>query len=432
MSGKYSEDSELTDFLPVQTNASSMSLPANTSDICCHPKASPWPRTRSRSSKIGPNPGKSRTFNPSSVSPTSIVVSFTVTPKSRFRSRVLPARVPLGTSPMSAVPPLKHLKRLSPQLRSLPIGFRTLQLQSRLTLPTTHSPLSFRLQLRMASCTRLHSTPGLFPLRNSTTMSTTKSSSLFLKLSSDGDITSKALDFRSMWSLITGTCNIFPRPKSSRVDKHDGPNTFPGSTSSSVSVPENLEPNPTHLLDDGTSILKRGIATMPVSTRRISARYSLPSNWHRPSELPPYPSQSFVDLSSWMLKGSIPTSGLNSEMIPFPPNTSTLSQTPHGPSTLMVYSVILDVSMFQIPGISDSVFSSTRTTIPLQDISVRQRLFTKSECTTTGPDSRSTSRTTASRAPYVPAPNQCATNPTDSSSNFLFPRNPGTQFPWIS
>src|SRR5882672_11064657 len=225
-----------------------------------------------------------------------------------------------------------------------------------------------------------------------------------------------------MWSLITRTCNIFPRPKSSHVNKHDGPNTFLGSTSSSVSIPENSEPNPTHLLDNGTSILKRGIATMPVSTRRISARYSLPSNWHRPSELPPYPSQSFVDLSSWMLKGSIPTFGLNSEMIPFPPNTS----------TLMVYSVIPDVSMFRIPGISDSVFSSTRTTIPLQDISVRRRLFTKSECTTTGPDSRSTSRTTASRAPYVPAPNQCATNPTDFSSNFLFLRNPGTQFPWIS
>ena len=34
-----------------------------------------------------------------------------------------------------------------------------------------------------------------------------KSSSQFLKLSNNGDIISKALDFRSMWSLITGTCN---------------------------------------------------------------------------------------------------------------------------------------------------------------------------------------------------------------------------------
>src|SRR5882672_5125175 len=113
MFGKYSEDSALTDFLPVQTSASSTLLPANTSDTCCHPKASPWPLTRSRLSKIGPNLGKSRMFNPSSVSPTSTVVSFSDTPKSQFRLRVLPARVPPGTFPMSAVQSLKHLKRLN-------------------------------------------------------------------------------------------------------------------------------------------------------------------------------------------------------------------------------------------------------------------------------------------------------------------------------
>src|SRR5467141_7999 len=136
MFGKYSDDSELTDFLPVQTNASSTSLPANTSDTCCLPKASPWPHTRSRLSKIGPNLGKSRMFNPSSVSPTSTVVSFTDIPKSQFHLCVLPVRVPPGTFLMSAIQPLKHLKRLSLQLRSLPIGSQTLTLQSKLTLPT--------------------------------------------------------------------------------------------------------------------------------------------------------------------------------------------------------------------------------------------------------------------------------------------------------
>src|SRR5882724_4911998 len=87
---------------------------------------------------------------------------FSDTLKSRFCLCVLPARVPLGTSPMSAVQPLKHLKRLSPQLRSLPIGFGTLKLQSRLTLPTMHSPLFFQLQHQMANCTLLCSTPGPF------------------------------------------------------------------------------------------------------------------------------------------------------------------------------------------------------------------------------------------------------------------------------
>src|SRR5467141_4576084 len=216
MFGKYSGDSALTDFLPMQTNASSTSLPANTSDTCCHLKVSPWPLIRSRLSKIGPNLGKSRMFNPSLVSPTSTVVSFTDIPKSQFRLCVLPTRVPSGTFLMSAVQPLKHLKRLSLQLQSLPIGSWTPKLQSKLTLPTTLSPLSFQLPHRMASCTQLHSTPRLFPLWNSITTSMTKSYLRYLKLSNDGDITSKALDSQSMWSLITGTCNTFQQSKSSR------------------------------------------------------------------------------------------------------------------------------------------------------------------------------------------------------------------------
>src|SRR5882724_11260976 len=60
MFGKYSADSALTVSLPVQTNASSMSLPVNTSDICCHPKALLWPHTKSKSSKIGQSLEKSR------------------------------------------------------------------------------------------------------------------------------------------------------------------------------------------------------------------------------------------------------------------------------------------------------------------------------------------------------------------------------------
>src|SRR5882724_2803020 len=101
-----------------------------------------------------------------------------------------------------------------------------------------------------------------------------------------------------------------------------------------------------HSLDNGTSILKRGIATMPASIHRTTAWYSLPNNWHHPSELPPYQSQSSMDLSSWMLKGSILTSSLNFERIPFPQNTSTISQTPSGPLILMVYYATSDTSMF--------------------------------------------------------------------------------------
>src|SRR5882724_2000219 len=171
---------------------------------------------------------------------------------------------------------------------------------------------------------------------------------------------------------------------------------------------------------------------MPVSTHRTIAQYSLLSNWHRPSKLQPYQSQSSMDLSSWMLTGSIPTSNLNSEVIPFPQNTSTTSQTPSGPSITMVYYATSDASMFRILEISDYVFFSTCTTIPLQVIPVRRRPFINSVCNTIGPDFQSTSRTTANRAPLVPMPNLCTTNPTDFSSNFRFPRSLGIPYPWIS
>src|SRR5882724_10487223 len=123
---KYSIESVLMDFLPMQTNVSSTSLPENTLDICYLPKASPWPHTKSRSSKIGLDHRKSRIS------------------KSWFHLHISPTREPLGISPMSAILPLRHLKRLSPQLWSLPIGSQTLKLQSRLTLLTTHSLLSFQ------------------------------------------------------------------------------------------------------------------------------------------------------------------------------------------------------------------------------------------------------------------------------------------------
>src|SRR5882672_10657058 len=132
-----------------------------------------------------------------------------------------------------------------------------------------------------------------------------------------------------------------------------------------------------------------------------------------------------------MLKGSIPTFRLNSERIPHPKNTSITSQTPVGPSTQMVYFATSDASMSQTLAISDFVFFNTHTITPLQDISVRQRLFTKSTCTTTGLDFRAMSKTTANCVPPVPTQNLCATNLTDFSSNFQFPRSLGIKSPWI-
>src|SRR5882724_11510046 len=151
-------------------------------------------------------------------------------PKSQFCLHILPARVPPGISLMSANLPLKHLRRLSPQLWSLPIGSWTLKSQLRLMPLTMHLLLSFQLQLPMENCTPLHSTPRPFLPWNSITMSMTKSYSQFLKLSNNGNITSKVLDFQSMWSPITRICNTFQQPKSSSVHKHIGLNTSPDST----------------------------------------------------------------------------------------------------------------------------------------------------------------------------------------------------------
>src|SRR5882724_10237126 len=119
MFGKYSADSMLTDFFPMQTNGSSTSLPENTSNICSHTKASPHPHTKSRSSKIGQYHRKSRIFNFSLASPTSTIASFMDIPKSWFHLCFLSARVPLGISPVechSAFEPLKKALTTAPVL----------------------------------------------------------------------------------------------------------------------------------------------------------------------------------------------------------------------------------------------------------------------------------------------------------------------------
>src|SRR5882724_6479961 len=137
------------------------------------------------------------------------------------------------------------------------------------------------------------------------------------------------------------------------------------------------------------SILKRGIVTMPVSIHRTTTQYSLMSNWHCPSELPPYQSQSSMDLSSWMLKGSILTSGLNSERIPFPQNTLTISQTPMW--TLDPDGLLHHLRHIYVPNSSNLRLHVLQYwhDHPLQVILVRQRPFIKFICNTIGPDFQS-------------------------------------------
>jgi len=208
-----------------------MSLPENTSDICCHLKASPWPHTKFNSSRLA---------NSQKVKDIQSFLSFAnfyhhfiyryskITVSAHC---VLPARVHPGISLMSAILPLKHFKRLSPQIWSLPIGYQTLNYS-----------WDWCLWLRTHCCPFHHN---------------------------------------SWWKFHTIAFHSW---------------TFSA-----------LELN-----------------------YHVHNKELLASNWHCLSELLPYQSLSSVDLSSWMLKGSIPTSSLNSERIPFPQNTSTISQTPSG------------------------------------------------------------------------------------------------------
>src|SRR5882724_5486824 len=283
---RYSKDSELTDSLSELISASFTSPLVNTLDICYHPKALPWHHTKSRLAWIGLNLEKLKRFNCSLVLPTFTDVSFMDTLKSPYPSCTLPKRVQSGTSPMSADRLSKHLKRHLPHHRSSPIGFQTLRSRLKPMPPTMHLPQYCQSQPQMTS-TLLHSIPEPFWLWNSTTMCMTKSYLQFLKPSNDGGIISKALHSQSMWSPITGTCNIFPQPRSSHSAKHIGPNTSQLLTSSYGLGPGSSVPNPMHLLDDGTSILKRKVVTMPALTHRTFIQCLHLNNWHRPSKLPP-------------------------------------------------------------------------------------------------------------------------------------------------
>src|SRR5882672_7451522 len=109
---------------------------------------------------------------------------------------------------------------------------------------------------------------------------------------------------------------------------------------------------------------------MPVSIRRTSTQHSPPSNWHCPSKLPPCQYQPSVDLSSWMLKGSTPTSNLNSERIPSPQNTSTISQTVTSECTALLnwkFRGVLDVG-FSLCAVPTYYLSPSISDIGIQNL----------------------------------------------------------------
>src|SRR5882724_11685135 len=128
----------------------------------------------------------------------------------------------------------------------------------------------------------------------------------------------------------------------------------------------------------------------------------------------------------------MPISELNSKRIPYPMNTLVFSQTQTGPLTLMAYFVTWFRFMSQTLITFDFVFSNIHMITPWQDISVKQKCYTKSNNTISGLDFLFMSRTTAGHVPPVPEPNPCATSLTDCSSNSQSLRDLGILSPWIS
>ena len=320
------------------------------------------------------------------------------------------------------------------------------------------------LQPPLASCTQLLFTPKPLGLPNATMMFMTRSYVLSTKPFNDGNITSKVPVWLLMLLLITETFNTSLQPKSSRVDKLDGPSAFWPSTSLFTFGLASSVPSLMHWLDDGTSILKRGIVTMPLPIHRTIGPYLRPNSWCRPFELLPSSSQPYEDLLSWIQNDSIPTSIPIYETTQFPLSTLIPNQTEHGPKPQMVYFGIQDAYMSQTQAIFDYVCSNTRTIIPLQAIVAKQRHFMQSEGNTTGLDLKPLSNNIARCAPPVhttnlcttdhmtqqtcaqltlwfnkpvchqpyDAINLCATDPMDFSSNSRSPICHGIQSLWIS
>jgi len=112
------------------------------------------------------------------------------------------------------------------------------------------------------------------------------------------------------------------------------------------------------------------------------SRYSLRATGS-PSRATTLSIQSSVDLSSWMLKGFIPTSDLNSEMILFlqKPRQSVRPQVDPRSRWFTIH-----LGRIYVPNPAISTRSSYSHDHPLAVISVRRRPYIKSVCNTMCPD----------------------------------------------
>jgi len=310
--------------------------------------------------KIGQFHEKSRTFNPSSALP--ILPSFHLQIFWNHSSAHMsyPQGHPWHFSD-ECHSAFEHLKGLSP---TAPVLTHWI-LDTQITVKTDTSDYALATVLSittpMATCTLLHSTPGLFLPQNSTMMSMTKSYLQFFKLSNDGDITSKALDF---WR-----CGHWS-PEFAILFNGQNPHM---SKSTLVWIPLRIQPcnpfpswktrnQPDPLTRRWDIYLKEGnsnyASVNPQNYCLVFTSEQLPLSLQATTLSTPVLHGSLI-MDAERLHSNICS---HSEMILFSQSTLTISQTPSGPSIPMVYYTTSDASMFQTLEISDYVFSSTHST----------------------------------------------------------------------
>ena len=170
---------------------------------------------------------------------------------------------------------------------------------------------------------------------------------------------------------IIRTLSIFLLPRYWPEGKHGGLSTSSSSTLSSGSVLVILALNWMFSLDDGTSILKRGILATPQSTLTTSSPSSLKNNLQSL-----YKPLSFffllsVQLQSWIWTPYIKTSSWLSLVTQLLQNTS--PQMAGGLWTQMVYSFSTTEFMYHLLATSTHTFSSIIMITFLLDILVKTK-----------------------------------------------------------
>jgi len=414
-------DSALTDFLPMQTNVSSTSLPVNTLDICCHLKASPWPHTKFKSSKIG-HSTKSQGY---SILPRlcqlycHFIYGYSETTVLLI---ILPARVPPGIYLMSAILPLKHLKRLHHSSGPYPLdpGHSNYSWDWCLWLCTCCCPFNYY------SRWQLH--PNWIPLLD------------FFCPEINYDVHDKELlaIFEAFQMMVTlhqrlwtsdqcGTnhwnLQYFSMTKILMHWQAHWSKYVSGFNLIICFHPGKLGTKPDTLTRWWMSILKRGIETMPVSITELPPVFTskttgiVPLSYYPINPSPPWISHH----GCW--KGPIPTSGLNSKRSHFL-RTPQQSVRPQVDPQSWWFTMPLQMHL------CSKLWQSPTTCSPV--------LAQPSPCRSFWSDKDPPSslyaillvRTSSLHQGLLqivhhlfPAPNLCATNPRDFSSNFQFLRS---------